>query len=581
MLIQRLKMRGFGSFADEEEIVFQKGVTYIVGENLDFPGTADSNGCGKTTILDAICLAINGSTPSGRKKDATINRYRDESYLYLHMGDTHIERKKTRGKSEKLRFRHGVEDWSRQDYDAAQRQILEDFGVPFETFCNALYLTKSSKTVRFLEATPSQRGAVLAELVDDWIFRLAGDKVGEKLKETNAQQAQLMNNISSLQLRLDENQKTILKLELQVAAFNEDMTERKRKAAKKVMSIRARMTEAEKTIMDTPDLSMEELQTNKENIRRKISDTMQQQAALKQLAKVLSADLEEGTTCPTCQRVLSEDDAVKLGGLACDAEEQLEHITDKLVNLNDVLEEINQDQQKLRDWRAAQKAARQELKNLQDEYQMLQDELAPASTKHLESLVMEKKALGATLEQQLKKFKVELATAVELVPVLKDLKKGFSTGIRNMLYDKLRGDLEYYSNYYLDLLAGNELRIKFPGRTKSGIDKFDILLTSDNKEQGLECYSEGETWRATFSSLLALRRILLESQACSARFLLVDDPIGALDETGARKFIQLLQVVSEATGTQIICTVPRLIEGMEKGNTIHVTRRRRVSRITA
>ncbi|MCG8459919.1 MAG: AAA family ATPase, partial [Holophagales bacterium] len=65
MLLRKIKIKGFKSFADEVELEIERGITAVVGPN----------GCGKSNIADSINWALGEQSPTslrGKKMEQMI-----------------------------------------------------------------------------------------------------------------------------------------------------------------------------------------------------------------------------------------------------------------------------------------------------------------------------------------------------------------------------------------------------------------------------------------------------------------------------------------------------------------------------
>jgi len=75
MKLTKIELNNFLSYKHEViDLTNLTGLVLIRGENRDHAYSYDSNGCGKTSILDSICWGLYGQTSRGAKGDALINR---------------------------------------------------------------------------------------------------------------------------------------------------------------------------------------------------------------------------------------------------------------------------------------------------------------------------------------------------------------------------------------------------------------------------------------------------------------------------------------------------------------------------
>lgn len=81
---QKIKLKNFGPYHEAEIDLRDKGFCIIRGENHCLTDNAKSNGCGKSSLANAICFALTGETISGVSKNlANNNPDSDEAYVEL------------------------------------------------------------------------------------------------------------------------------------------------------------------------------------------------------------------------------------------------------------------------------------------------------------------------------------------------------------------------------------------------------------------------------------------------------------------------------------------------------------------
>lgn len=566
MKLRSLRVHNFQSFSGTHHFnLADHSFCFIYGENEDSE-KADSNGAGKTTIFNAISWALYGLTPSGASKDDLIHHGADEVSVELSLDGLTIQRYKKRHKSEVVKFRPGDGTTVFGDLLDTQQKLIELLGVDFNTFCNTVFLSRSSKTIDFVRAKPSERAKVLSNLVDDSAFQDAAKLV---LKDINQSEIE----INFYERRLKELERTAKKLldSKQQAQARWDEAEarsrNKREATLKEMEDIKKQIETLQLAFTVDSVTnLEALSKEKVVWKKKfttISETLINIAT--SLSNAEKAKYSTGN-CPTCLRPIDE---------ACmtfieETREELLHkqkhytklkklVEQKIKKLEEEIEQAIEIDRKKTD-------AEEKIKALTREFKLLKDILLEASSTHHAQLVNDINAEIAENAEAIADCNLKCIHFKEQNTMLKTLKRVFQQDLRNMLFDSVRTNLTYYTKIYLHQLAGFGYDVEYPPVSKTGAEKFEILMKARGYDQDLSNYSEGESWRVTFAILLALRQCLQGCQTGAVfDFLLVDDPVGALDERGVENFISALSRYQQERKTQIFITLPRTtpVEGIE------------------
>lgn len=153
MKFTRLQISNFLTIGDADLRLDGLGLVHINGENLD-ETSADSNGSGKSSIVDALCWALWGSTARGVGGDDVVNvtagkgcvvsvEIDDDGDIYL----VRRHRKDGKNKNALALFRHNGTDWDDITKGTAaltQKAIERLLGTSEEVFNSALYFGQES-----------------------------------------------------------------------------------------------------------------------------------------------------------------------------------------------------------------------------------------------------------------------------------------------------------------------------------------------------------------------------------------------------------------------------------------------------
>lgn len=186
-----LTMQAFGPFAERESIDFTR-----FPERAPFT-ISGPTGAGKTTVLDALCLALFGETSGGERKAAeTRSQYADEKLptevrLVFALGSNvwRITRRparrlgeRTEAQSVQLEQQIGAEQWqpSGQRVVEVDNKIRELLGFDVEQFRQVVVLPQGAFR-QLLTANSSQREGILKQLFGTHLY--------ERIQKTLTDQA--------------------------------------------------------------------------------------------------------------------------------------------------------------------------------------------------------------------------------------------------------------------------------------------------------------------------------------------------------------------------------------------------------
>lgn len=574
MFLHTLTIENFMSYQGVHQFNLGQGLVVIEGVNTDTLKVS-SNGAGKSSLLYAICWALYGKVPPGGVKNSIINHGSDVARVQLDlMGDVHLRilRQKPEDGSEQLEFWYGPEHIKMDRPDKTQTRLEAYFGIDWPTFCNTVYLGESSGTIRFIRATPAQRQSILENFVDDGIFQEAGERVALELKRLAEEEAQHRGSINTINVAISQSIAHLERLNASITMEELAQMERSKLLNQQVSKKEEELLRLSQFIRTVPSRTQQEVQAELNATQQAYTDTFAKVVTLKTLSN-LSVMLV-GQECPQCSQIVTQQAVHKQQHKRQDAWTELAKTEKAQYEYQKRLQELQKEMQAGIDHSRQVGEAKIRIEEIRQEIGAMrgQVESQALGLLHREREMAQQRISSFRQEQH--EHQEKIGQIHIRMPHLKVLMQGMKHEIRNLLLDDLRNLLAYYTEEYRHILAGNEISIEFPHTTAGGKEQFEIVIRTGNVANPLT--SGGETDRASFSIVLALRKALLYSKACPFRFLLVDDPIGKLDDAGAMDFFQLLDHLT-ADYQNILVTIPRSIQVGVPHRKVVVTRRGRLS----
>lgn len=557
-----LAIEAFCSMAQYTRIEFEKGTWFLTGRNWDGGDKSDSNGSGKTMMLDAIIWVLFGKTSVGRKGKSIITNGHVRCSVRAEFGDEEPELIVTReidGK-ERLAFTYRGQA-TKGDKDKVQKALCELLDIDYTTFCSTVFLGGTSNSTQFLKAEPSERSKILSHLVNDRNFQEASKLIEQDYKDKQHLLTKVQTQFAVLEAEISHYEST-------VKVFEENLFNAARAEEVRIQKLEAEITARKGKKMqlrkELEDLH-EDLNYSIESLSMRRRELVAQQGANRADADKLASragvdprSLNEGSRCSYCSQTITKETAQKhrnqYDTLMREREAYLKEGRELQLKVAEVDDKIRSHNQAL----AIQKRINREVDDINTDILHLQDQIQEKpNTDRLESKIAQVREL---LSEKLKSKVVLLRDLTEIpnqITILHQLYVGFSRDIKNVMFDLLRDSLECYTDSYIRELTTGDFRVTFPSNSQNIREKFDIILYNGSFEQEIKGYSEGESWRISFAILLALRRVLHDRSRGLLDFVLIDDPVGGLDDFGTRGFIQLLRTMSETECSLVLCTVPK------------------------
>lgn len=550
---KELHLRNFLSFGNNTTIVdlSTTGSTFIVGENIDSGG---ANGCGKTSIVNAICYAAYNKPLDNislqkliNTTNGTKNTLMEVKLVFEKNHDTY-EVYRCRGEATNIQLLKNGEDITLDSVNETDKLIQSIIGVSYDLFTNIVIF--SGKSIPFLSRPVSQQRLQTEELFNITLLSEKAAKLKEVIKETES-------NISIQNAIIKERQtqealytKQINDAETRVKKWEEDRVKQIKTIQDQLDGFKSIDIEHEKELHKFKA----ELSSTEAQLSTKKKDLAREKSSLQSDYKKLTDELRHlnDEKCPYClQKFAGAFDKIADKSKLKDEKEikvdVLEsHIVDaetKLLEIQTQLSEING----LIKYTSLAEAVKAEslASTASDQIQKLKDAVNP----HLEALSSLKlQTINAISYDELDAFKKLLEHQQFMLKLLVDKNSFIRRKIINKTVPFLNKRLMHYTK-----------ELGLPHTVK-----FDDDMTCSVSELGRELdfgnLSGGEEKRVNLALSLAFRDVLHHLHS-KLNILFIDEIDASLDSSGVENTFKLLKQKArdEQVGLWIISHRPEAV----------------------
>lgn len=564
--LQSVELWNFGSFFGRHVVDVMQGLTMVLGRVLDEGDTIDSNTAGKTTLFHAISWCLFGETPAGLKATDFVNHHTREMSVKLTFDAFTVERSK--GKKMGLKVTTLDECWQGSlddssdtktgDIDVIQKKLEEFIGLNFDLFASALMFDRASRTSQFLEARPADRAKILSDLIDDVLFVIAAKFVKRDLAAIEQDIQTCVLRAAELSRNEADYKAEIVKVRESLVNAKNEWSIRREQLSKTLKQLKSRITDVQVTLLKKPGTPLSVLEKERQGIQLALNT---QERGLRDLGVIRMPPIQAGEACPTCMKHITSKDFSHVHNQVKELRDKAAGYRKDIEILSRSADELEERIRSVRNLEKDQDRAKKDFDHLRVQIAQTEEEMAhpPMGVSGLKESYERLKLKAHEAVQGKAKLEQKLEQLVMKKSILEPLHTGFRSDIRNLLFDKLRDQLHYYTKHYLRYLhEQGGVTVEYPSTSATAKERFDIELYKGGKKQKLRAFSQGEISRISFSVLLALRATMLASTTTRLRLLLVDDPFGGLDSAGISHFTKFLQGVAEDTEdvSNLLVTAP-------------------------
>ena len=570
---RRIKIKNFMSYDTAELRLDTPGYILVKGENHNPEDSASSNGCGKSTIFNAIVWAITGHTVTG---------LRDVSNIYL-PGETYAEIefecnskvyviKRSKSPSNLKIFING-EDMSGKGTRDSEKLLKEYLPEITDSLINSVIILGQGLPQRFTNNTPAGRKEVLENLsksdfmIDDIKQRLANRKemLSLSLREYE-------NNFVENDGKIDVTKLNLLSLEGEfnrisdTDSLKEELTILSEKlaneSAKKNSLISEQQVKLEKSKLITEELLNIQKNKDEELKNLELEDTFDISNLIHEVEWEIKSKAQEiarleavSDICPTCGQKLPN--VVKID--TTPLKEEIENLKLDYETYKDMLSKALLENKQLTDEIANKYALKQaelndELTDCNKRLVFLNSEIISCTNdiQIYSNEISSKNARLEAIDKDIEELRVKIEDQKQLIEALTqenividnkivsinehlDVNAKMMTAVKRDFRGFLLSNVIDFidtrcKKYSLEVFGTNNLNFALDGNS--------ISITYDGKEY--ESLSGGEKQKVDVILQLSIRDMLCLFLNFSSNIIVLDEITDSLDVIGAQKIFNLI-----------------------------------------
>lgn len=552
------KAKNFLSIGTEPiHITFKQGLNVIQGINNDKDGR--SNGSGKTTLMEMIYFATFGKTLKKLNMGDIVNwssKKGTEVELSFKKGkDTYkiIRQIKPSG----LFFYKNGEDKTRDTSTNTQNDILDVFGATEDVVRNSVIMS-IGKTTPFMAQSKTERRKFIDGLFDMSIFstmlRSARSDCNELEKQLAVAESMNQEKIRSRDVytekesKFEENKKNnIDRIKESIKTTVSNIENLK----SQIVKVEGESDDYYDTIFKDLDSKREKLDEIKSNLSTKINHNEGIIAGLVRQIKNTTNDEK----CPTCLRVITEDDRCFIDNEIQSMKDEIRRIKDSNDKLNERYKTITEGIGKIVSKRKQIEAKRNSDREVINRNNRVERSIEECNrtiklyVEQIETLKLEENTFSGMIEvvnSEIESNKKLLDTLNVDIEVLNKIKFILSeNGVKSFIVNKMLDIFNSKINYYLSRLNAN-CRVSFN-------EFFEETIINDKRQPcSYYNFSSGEARNIDISIMLAFMDIQKLQGGFETNLSCFDELIDTnLDSDGIRYVIDILNDIVEKENKSI------------------------------
>jgi len=610
MIFESLHIENFGTIKAVDLPLKDLGLVLVTGNNQD-SSKADSNGAGKSLLLDAFCWCVWGKPVREYRDDEVINKQVGKNCrVTLNFVENSKPIKIIRyRKHDESKKPNDLELWiSDIEHSGAsirdtQSRIDGLIGVSYTSFC-AMMLGSG---VVPAQLTDSAIKDLLEDILQTNILPKVRDRAGKKIKDLETDMKEVTLKQELLSSKLEGMQKNLNNLEnlyntflekkkVKLKTLSDKLSDVEKEKAKYIQTLESYNnieSELEKFKLSVQALDnslselsgpLQEIKHYKEQLFNKHDkDKDLIEAKLKDVEGYLAQLKEAEQGCSFCGQSLSKEKAKSLWDKY---NTELSRLSDRKTDLETKFKkeyqsyttEESQVEKQIRQIQQEKKRKENSIYQFQQQYSKYEFTAYQIKVCEKEQASIEKEILEVEndhppqqgmleeLRAEIQNAELEQYALVSEYDKLNKIKKMLSfwydsfspQGIRSYILENITPILNTYVQEYCSVLTNNEMQIEFTTKTKlkkgDTREKFSILTKQLHGGNTYQSNSKGERQRANLAIAFALSDLAELHSSKKIPFRFLDEPFEGIDAAGMDSVVSLLLDQAKKYSTVFVVT---------------------------
>lgn len=611
--LKNIKFKNLFSYEEMQYEFRNNTCTLIVGENRDNGG---NNGAGKSTIFEAISLALTNKSLRDLKKESFINRDSENCWIKLELindvlkNTLSITRQFFRGnKPARVEVvENGEVDSTLVSVDEANKRILELIGISRDDLLRYFIISQDNKYT-FFTAGDVEKKEVLnritsADMINPILEKLSFDKKrNDNLKsDLNDSIVSISSKKSTLEEQLQElleedNSEEIAELQRKIKTISL----KKEECLENQKIVKSNINSLKKKIQGIviPDIS--DLRNEKKKLRNKIDELEDIRSENNRINRIAKSDLDSSTVCPECGAKFLKDSELKMSLEETEdvlqsvskenkkIDKKIDELRSKIKTIDTGINEANEFQEEKDSLESKAKKLNIKLQSLQDDISSYDDRITKynltikelkeqkKNTTTINSIKSKIKDCSKQLEEVMNKM-VKVDEELEMINhwIYYMGKSGFMTFVANRAVSVLEGTVNsFLRKFKSDLSVNiNGFKILRDGSVREKIEVF--ALENGMNAEAFMSKSGGERGRINLAGVLAIQHLInLSSNGKGINILMLDESFAGIDSEGQESIIRIL----ENLGITVLMITQNVSSEFNNDNKILIIKENGVSKL--